>query len=997
MKEPKRRHGLGGTVLIMVLTVMAVLIVILMTTLTVVTAANQRIYTKYEENQAYYSARSALDIFISQIIRDDGYYAYNASGGTRTYQYRKEDGSAGTAVMKQGLAMELEFYKVKANNDAGLASNSVYSPAVGAAKNAFTVGSLEDDNYSNDPALESVIYTVKFPSVGNGTNEYGKLADEDASTGYSAATIKVEVDRRIYNFGGPYAAIFAAMTDDQLKACSDGSVSYNGVTYTTDQLIDAIQKGAREKDNIRLKVTSSTDYMGVQGQAVVYIDTTEKPKVNSSRAITSMGGISSNIGAYAFGGASSLSSMKVVNNGTLVGDLYVDGDYEFPDGAGQMHFMQDTVYVIRGNFNAASVKSPMETPFSFDKNGSLLYVGGTMTFGKNGNFGSSSAQANVLAGAIEFAGDSLNNATYYGNMYSNMLIPMNSSNSYSINGNIYTNYVDLVDVADDGSVSMKFGISNFNYAGDGVTALLDLDPFIAKWGMVQVAKGFRLLCPGSTTDYAIFEFDATGTRLEVVDSTDPHYGEYYEFSGTGTITRTPGNKEIYYDYSNTSHYTLNTSTMKKKFQLVAPMAGVPSKSFVELPTAQALYSEILKPGAFINESPDQGHNGDIDTSAASYPTYTGTITEAEAAAYVYYPDPSNIYWFKQASKPENIDGIAKGIITDDNCQAYGYSGQWDGNWTTDKEIAAALLAEKKATDPAYQAALAAYLTIYITGAEKSGAPDPRVLEPGLSEVTLESISAYSGDAEITQAAKDIGAQYSARVISSSGYLKGVNSGIGSDTPYGAVSQSLTPDLTNPVIIDARTNAITIQLGDGSGSSGKFFAGAFIVIGDQPVKVYLPDGMEEYSLGTTDGRSFFISTLDIYKELKKAGGGTLRLGNDSNAMPSPNVYMYSGDNVKKVTLAHKACFLSAHVYIPFAEYNASNNAGIAIQNMTYDGVSINWQFGHSDVGFTVIGSLICGDYITSSSGVAVAYISPDAADYTPGDPIFSWTTNRYARN
>ena len=97
----KRLRRLSGTVLIMVLTVMLVLIIMLMATLTVVTTASQRIYTKYEENQAYYSARSALDVFTQNMLYDKSYYAYEDSGNKKTFTH----GSGVSDPMKQGLAM----------------------------------------------------------------------------------------------------------------------------------------------------------------------------------------------------------------------------------------------------------------------------------------------------------------------------------------------------------------------------------------------------------------------------------------------------------------------------------------------------------------------------------------------------------------------------------------------------------------------------------------------------------------------------------------------------------------------------------------------------------------------------------------------------------------------------------------------------------------------------------------------------------------------------
>lgn len=69
MAESKRRpRSLKGAVLIMVITILFVLIVMLLATLAVVSSTTQRTYTKYEETQAYYTARSVLEVYIDEIL-----------------------------------------------------------------------------------------------------------------------------------------------------------------------------------------------------------------------------------------------------------------------------------------------------------------------------------------------------------------------------------------------------------------------------------------------------------------------------------------------------------------------------------------------------------------------------------------------------------------------------------------------------------------------------------------------------------------------------------------------------------------------------------------------------------------------------------------------------------------------------------------------------------------------------------------------------------------
>ena len=108
-----KKKSLRGVVLIMVVTVMFVLIIMLLATLSVVSTAQNRYYTKYEENQAYYTARSALDVFTNNLVSDSNYISIDGSGNAREFKYTDDSGASKTVDMSQGLGLELEFYKIK--------------------------------------------------------------------------------------------------------------------------------------------------------------------------------------------------------------------------------------------------------------------------------------------------------------------------------------------------------------------------------------------------------------------------------------------------------------------------------------------------------------------------------------------------------------------------------------------------------------------------------------------------------------------------------------------------------------------------------------------------------------------------------------------------------------------------------------------------------------------------------------------------------------------
>ncbi len=121
MKNSKRTpRTLKGAVLIMVMTVMFVLIFLLAGTIAVVYSAHNRAMVKYEESQAYYTARSTLDAYLEAFLKDNtnrtGTGQPDSIGTTAVpYYYLGKDPSTGnpqvdTANCKQGRALEMDIY-----------------------------------------------------------------------------------------------------------------------------------------------------------------------------------------------------------------------------------------------------------------------------------------------------------------------------------------------------------------------------------------------------------------------------------------------------------------------------------------------------------------------------------------------------------------------------------------------------------------------------------------------------------------------------------------------------------------------------------------------------------------------------------------------------------------------------------------------------------------------------------------------------------------------
>lgn len=978
-----KKKSLSGVVLIMVVTVMFVLIIMLLATLSVVSTAQNRYYTKYEENQAYYTARSALDVFTQKILCDDDYYAYDATGSSpRTYKYTMVDMSK-TATekaaaqspdtkMKQGLAIEFEMYKIPAKNDAGFASNFEESDYIFGETSSIA----EDENYSVDTSLDAdtgITYKITFPKVASSTtDDYGRFVDTDSTTSEQIADIKVTVDERHFNFGGANADAFSAMTDEQLKDCSAGSVNYtdptSGVTttYTDAQLKEAIRLGDRLKDKIRLKVEAEVQFMDVTGTAVLYYDTSEKPVVNSSNAITSISDISQSSGVFPIGGASGLAGgLKLDQDSVVCGSLYITGNSDTANNTNDLrdskiYMFGDTLHTFRGSITYSN-SYPV-----FVEAGSVIYSTESVNLGVAQNFAASGKETNIIARNFNFTKDG-STPNFYGNIYCDVFSITNNNSDLNINGKAYTNYVNI-----DGKATLSEG--EVAFTSTSIMSVCAPD--------VTIAKGFVFTVPGGTTDK--FTYDPASGIM--TSETDPSIS--YPVTGV-PLFNFDSTKDVKINYSDPAEYTF-TSDYQKEFQLPANLAGKTDNK-ITIPTSKSIYSQVYKDGAFVNNATDTGTNGDLNALVKPTVDVT-TITAVDSNGNTI---PSNI-----------IEGIANGTINDGNYWSYGYSwGDWeDQPWMSKqgiKSIVNDAINTYKTTDPTYLADLATYYNNYISGAEKAGAANSSLLDytSASSPITLESIDWSAIDLSSYTPADQSAIQSlgATQVIRTSGYLQ-------SFTKFGKVYGTKS----NPIIIDATGGDLVIQLGTENGfgtnqegnSATLLFRGYFVVVGEGNVKFYLPDGTStgtsrNYELGhpSASGQGFHVATYDIEKLIR--GNGALRLGSDTNATKAPNVYFYAGNGVERITLGSPDDgFLSAYVYCPFASYTFAAGSGRTITNGTYyNGTQV---ISGSSSGYSIAGSIICAGY-SSGNKVGVAYLNPESSNYTPGDPQFQWKAYQYARN
>lgn len=480
-KSVRFGQKLRGAVLMMVVTVMFMLIILLLATLTVVSTAQNRAYLKYEENQAYYTARSALDFYTQTLLTDSHYVARDSSNNVVNYSYT-ENGITKTVPAKQGLAMELELYKIKSQEGAAYeAANPTYKaywcdPIVG--DGTFASGSPEESNYTIEgngttgaPYLDYIEYEIEFPSI-SGVNsdgddkDYGRFVDMDSTTSKQKAKIKVEVLSRTFNNdqGYTYADIVAAVDET--------------TTPKKSEVQAAIANGTRSKDSMSLRITSTVEFMGVEGQAVLVYNTAEPLENDSGNAMTSFGAIELN-NMHIIGGAASDHNNAPGNTGSVYSDLFISGSYYAKNGGTSVYLDSGETFYVGGDFAWENNPNIKTLGVEAGDDAPIVYAegnfGGKYSITVSDNNGNLTTHSGNSSQGFSWAGGAGETDTTktmdlichgFGSYDSGTGTKYQISNGMSFNGNIYC-IGDFVETTTDSNFNGDIFVSGDLHAEDG--------------------------------------------------------------------------------------------------------------------------------------------------------------------------------------------------------------------------------------------------------------------------------------------------------------------------------------------------------------------------------------------------------------------------------------------------------------------------------------------------------------------------------------------------
>ena len=357
MTKAKSRHGkLKGAVLLMVLAVMTVLIIMLAGAMAIASTATNRANTNYEESQAYYTARSGVDV-LTQTIMGDSKYKSDGSGGLTAI-------ASGSSDKSQALELEEAIAGVLETNGAG-------KPVYNVSK------SLKAWDSINDPQATQL--QAAYPSswrniINNSYMEFdvSDISWVDSTSGMMAdpgdgnVKVKIQLLKLIYDDGSGAGINRNAISAAQSADLSGGSSS----TYYI-------------KDMWVLMECTAT-YNGISATVSKVITPIEKEKATNV-GFTSVGSASLNNNVDVLGGAVTGGSFNWGNDGTVMGSVFINGDVNVNAQKG-LDFTNGESFVVNGDFIAqnnvtirsnASAASSSAAPFMF-VNGTLRADGGEL-------------------------------------------------------------------------------------------------------------------------------------------------------------------------------------------------------------------------------------------------------------------------------------------------------------------------------------------------------------------------------------------------------------------------------------------------------------------------------------------------------------------------------------------------------------------------------------------------------------------------------------------
>lgn len=929
----KRTPALKGAVLIMVMTVMFVLIFLLAGTIAVVYSAHNRAMVKYEESQAYYTARSTLDAYLDAFLKDGSnktgqngskkvtYYHIDKSGGSPTL---KEDVEA-----KQGRAIELDLYALKVSV-APEGTGSLAYPITG--KEPYWTTGAGSNPYPHDTELHDWVkkYILDLSAGGEFVIPSGSSIDQCITEQSTGCVGGGTADPAIQ-------AKYAEARELAMKAINSEADDYKHATGSgiTDEL-DVETPGANfDKYYNQFVATESTDTLYYRVPANTF-----KSYGNS----TTGGSFGKVADTFTDNATDAVITVQLLER-TMHLKEGEDFKLKFDSGNREKDHVKVKVtceIMLDGVSTTTSVIYANKYDPKPSNQNALQALGGidpsSSGFPVSGGFASLDGQATTALDASKIAGSVFVEGDFA--TKSSGTIKLQKGESYTIVHDFTT--TNTMDVSALGEktffyVGGNFNVNNaFTFGSASDTQTTDLLVNQINWNSnpLKVAGNLYANVINMVNDgnfngikvdgdmyvnNIITKHDNNGNGLKVLSA---------NADGTATIQVSDsgfycGNtivsdKIIFKDYypsnDGTAHPTYNTDADKA--------LGITNKDLV-VPVDKASFvksSDNSVPATVMTKGSSKVNLEYNDKDAF-------TFNAADKKKTFKMPDGKEFILETHQSK--FADYYSEECFND---ETLGTAGSFkDEFYATDPDTGEKYLDKTKLKDETKGITAAETLAVNNAGASAG--------------CTLGSATTVSGGA-----------------LTAGNYI-------------------LNPGNVGNMTIDTSSGKAVVQLKAGT------YSGTLTVNGTGELKLLIPTGAE-VNWGDS-GNGFRV----VYAETLKNGDtiyvGDTPAGTEVTAVPNIDVYAGSGSKINVNEGGSTKSLLTGYFYGP----NCNVTVNMAKQQFTYvkDGVNLG-QFQ-----YFALGSLVCGEYKNAGSDATGAgFIDRDAATKKAGEPNFAWTDVYYQR-
>ena len=687
MNKRRRPYSVNGAVLIMVLTVMFVLIFLLAGAVAVVYTSNNRVMMQYEESQAYYTARSVIDIYREMILQDDT----EVTGG-KYYELQRDltthDVTGTTEYeIKTGRALELDLYRVPVATGIEPAYPITYNPYFAKELESKSMTDAEREALREKLVYSRNMTSVELPDGVSGALYNAQYRVEDAFKSRVTAELtnngvkdkKASSNKGIrsgfddtlvyyVNYDGKSASQFSQYsipksgteTDSSMQLADKGTlvklyvqvldrkyefIDNDGNMFTADKFDDvktagkintweeAFQNGNREHDYFAIKVTSEVQYLGETVQTSVIYSNENRPKItsnNTDKGIVSLTDITGANTLIALGGGASLARDYAgingnLNDANLSGDVYLQSSMNFNSTSAEVYLENDEVMFTRGNMKISGSAASI---FKVSK-GSTIFCADTLSF--DSTSGSNlilDKPVNIIAKKLTFGNED------------DAIAGQGIFEEIGFFGNGITNgKVKLADTAGAGNnyyANTLYLDKNQNVFDTTTgTFTIDIDKCIGDNSKLYIKK--IVVCereeveispaiPGHNVPYDPWWIPEVPAVKEWQYKNEVEYTVPSTFSSPGGKIKA-GSEDISIDYDGTTP----NAQYKKEMTLPVPPIADPAttEKKITLETVRSLYTDYFK--ADDGTTPTWKTTGDTSDLNVTYPSST---YEADLAAFV---------------------------------------------------------------------------------------------------------------------------------------------------------------------------------------------------------------------------------------------------------------------------------------------------------------------------------------------------------------------------